>query len=231
MEKKQWKTAAVSIITLVVLSLLVFWVFRDHYREIMEHIRAMRFSSLVILLSLGIGYQLLEAAVCFVLIRGQLSSFTYRQAVDVTFLRVFGNVATFSAGTIPMQSYYLHRCGLMAGSGVSTMTVEYVFHKASILAYATLMLLVQGRWISLNGAELAHYLMLGYVIGALIIAGLILACTWGKFSGLSAGGWIVFPIRKNGTAAKSFGRKIWPPSIPSRIGFCGTAEDCAVYSC
>lgn len=52
MEKKQWKNAVFSIITLVLLSLLVFWVFRGHYREIMEHIRAVRFSSLVFLLRL-----------------------------------------------------------------------------------------------------------------------------------------------------------------------------------
>ena len=33
MGKKQWKTVAVSVATLTLLSLLVFWVFRDHYQE------------------------------------------------------------------------------------------------------------------------------------------------------------------------------------------------------
>lgn len=106
----------------------------------------------------------------------------------MTFLGVFGNVATFSAGVIPMQSCYLRRCGLIVGSGVGTMTLEYVFYKTAILVYAAFMLLLQGRWFHSNGEGLARYLIWGYVICALIIAGLILACTWDKVQRLACWG-------------------------------------------
>lgn len=185
MDKKRWKSVLVGISTLLLLSLLVFWVFRDHYQEIRQNIQAVRAGDLLLLLGMGIVYQLFEAAICKVLVGRQLPSFSFRQAVEMTFLGVFGNVSTLSAGTIPMQSYYLHRCGLMAGSGVGTMTLEYVFHKSSILLYTTAMLLVCGRWLWAANPVFLRYMLLGYAVCVLIIAALILLCAWEKIQRLA----------------------------------------------
>lgn len=188
MEKKQWKRVWVSVATLVLLSLLVFWVFRDHYQEIAQNIRTVRAGDLLLLLGMGVVYQLLESAVCFALVRGRLPAFSFWQAVEVTFLGVFGNVSTLSAGTIPMQSYYLYRYGLMAGSGVGAMTLEYVFHKSAVLLYTTAMLLLRGRWLWATSSGLPGYMLLGYIVCALIIAALILLCTWEKVQQLACWG-------------------------------------------
>ena len=105
MGKKQWKTVAVSVATLTLLSLLVFWVFRDHYQEILQNIRDVSVGPLLFLLGMGILYQLLEAAICMILVRRRLPVFSFSQAVEVVFLGVFGNVSTLSVGSVPMQSY------------------------------------------------------------------------------------------------------------------------------
>lgn len=189
MGKKQWKTVAISVATILLLSLLVFWVFRGHYQEILQNIRAVSIPKFLLLLGMGVAYQMLESAVCVTLVRRRLPMFSFRRATEVVFLGVFGNVSTLSAGTIPMQSYYLHRCGLMAGSGVSTMTLEYVFHKSSVLAYTTVMLLLQGRWLGDTGRGLSRYMLLGYGICALIIVVLLLLCTWDKVQWLAS--WVI----------------------------------------
>lgn len=130
---------------MILLPALVFWVFHGHTREIWDNLRGVPVGWLLVLLGLGVVYQLLEAAVCHTLVKPQLKDFSFRQAVEVTFLGVFANVATFGAGTIPMQSHRLYRLGLTAGCGLGTMTLEYTFHKSAILIYATGMLLLQGR--------------------------------------------------------------------------------------
>lgn len=170
---------------LILLPLLMFWVFHDRYQEIWDNIRTIRTGELLLLLGLGIAYQLLEAAAGLTLIRSQLPDFSFRQAVEVTFLGVFANVATFSAGIIPMQSWYLYRRGLAAGNGASTMTLEYTFHKTAILIYATVMLLLQGRWLAGRNAGLARWLLLGYGMCALIITGLFLLCAWNRIQRLA----------------------------------------------
>ena len=94
MSKKQWKTVAISVATLLLLSLLVFWVFRDHFQEILQNIRAVSIPKLLLLLGMGVAYQMLESAVCVTLVRRRLPMFSFRQAVEVVFLGVFGNVST-----------------------------------------------------------------------------------------------------------------------------------------
>lgn len=98
----------------------------------------------------------------------------------MTFLGVFGNIATLGAGTLPMQSFYLYRRGLDAGSGLGIMASEYVLHKISVLIYATVALLLGGDWLEQSASGLARYLLIGYVIGALIVIALTLLYTWDK---------------------------------------------------
>lgn len=188
MDKKQRKNLWAGLAMLIFLPLLVFWVFRDDYQEIWNNIRQAPAGGLLLLLGLGVVYQLLESAAGLTLIRSQLPDFRFWQAVEVTFLGVFANVATFSAGIIPLQSWYLYRHGLTAGSGAGTMTLEYTFHKCTILIYAAAMLLLQGRWLAGQDAGLARWLLLGYGVCALIITGLLLLCAWGRVQRLACWG-------------------------------------------
>lgn len=150
--------------------------------------QAVGIRDLLLLLGMGTAYQMLESVVCVTLIRRRLPTFSFRQATEVVFLGVFGNVSTLSVGSIPMQSHYLRRCGLMAGSGIGTMTLEYVFHKSSVLIYTTVMLLLQGRWLGNTGRSFFRYMLLGYGICVLIIVALILMCTWEKVQ------WLAFRV-------------------------------------
>ena len=178
MDKKHQKNLWLGAIMLILLPLLVFWVFRDHYQEILNNIRAIPAGALLSLLGLGLLYQLLESAASLMLIRSQLPDFSFMQALEVTFLGVFANVAAFGAGTLPLQSWYLYRCGLTAGSGASTMALGYVFHKTSILLYTTVMLLLQRKWLAGQGTGLFRYMLLGYGVCTLIIIGLLMLCAW-----------------------------------------------------
>ena len=125
-------------------------------------------------------YQTLEALICWIIVRTRLPHFLLIRAFRVMLLKVFGDVASFGAASLPMQAYLLHRSGLPVGAGVGLMTLEYVFHKFSILLYATGMLLLQHRWLMEDRPELMNYLFPAYGISALIITVLVLACTWGK---------------------------------------------------
>ena len=188
MSKTQWKQIGVGAATLALLTLLMFWVFRDSWQEILYNIRAVRPGGLFLLLGMGTVYQLFEAATCMVLIRGQFSKFSFRQAVEVTFLGVFANVSTLSVGVVPMQSWYLYRQGMLVGSGAGVMTLEYALHKSSVLLYTTLLLIVQRRWFQESRTGLSRYLLLGYLICAVIIAALILLCTWNRAQRLAKWG-------------------------------------------
>lgn len=178
--KQQWKQLAGGLITLLAAALALFLVFRGNYQEILENLRQVPPGGVVLLFTLAALYQAVESAICMVLVRARLPRFSYWEAVEVTFLGVFGNVATCAAGSIPMQSYRLHQSGLTVGHGVGMMTMEYVFHKTSILLYAAVMLLTQGRWLRERCPGLSGYLLAGYGVCLLIIAVLVLVSTQEK---------------------------------------------------
>ena len=131
---------------------------------------------LALVLALGLTYPILEGCVSYVIVRGRLPRFTLQQGLDNAWSGTFGNVVTLGAGAVPFQTWYLYRCGLPAGKGVGLMTLQYVFHKTTVLLYATGMLLFQHAWLSANTTGVLKYLPMAYAVVALVIVTLVLVC-------------------------------------------------------
>ena len=162
----------------MLLFLIVFLVFRKDYRKIAECLKHMSVWGLLLLLSIECMHQLLEAMTRRTMIRTHMTSFGLRQAMGITFLGIFGNVSTFSAGILPMQSYYLYQYGIPVGNSIGMLTLIYIIHKITVFFYAGAMMMVHGSWIQEMMPELSRYMKLGFLVCALIIASLIMICTW-----------------------------------------------------
>ena len=185
MKRKRRNTYLVSALTLALVFALVILIFRDALPGIGKNLRAVSLWGVLLLLVLGFAYEAMESAVCLVIIHHKKPDCTLADALRVTFLGVFGKIATMGAGTLPMQSFYLHRRGLDAGGALGIMASEYVLHKISVLLYATLALLLGGTWLRESASGIARYIRIGYGIGALIVLFLTLLYTWDKVIGFA----------------------------------------------
>ena len=170
------KKTILSLTVLVVLTGIVFWIFQRHWAEISAALAQLRFWQVLLVLAVGLTYPVLEGLVSWVIIRSRMPGFTVRQALESSFMGTFGNVICLGAGAMPMQSYYLYRSGLPLGPGVGLMTLQYVFHKTTVLLYATVMLLLQHRWLAANTSGVMNYLPMAYAVVAAIIVALVLVC-------------------------------------------------------
>ena len=115
MNRGRKKSYLISAVTLALLFAAFLLVFRDALPEILTNLRTVPFRGVLLLLVLGFAYEGMEAAVGFVLLRRKKKDVRFADALNTTFLSVFGNIATMGAGTLPMQSFYLYRRGLDAG--------------------------------------------------------------------------------------------------------------------
>ena len=177
-KKKAICSAALSVLTLLAL----FWlIFRNHYKEILQNIQTASIGGLFWILCLGIVYQLLDSLLCHIFIKRKMQRFSFRQAAAVTLLGVFGNVATFSVGSIPMQGAYLYRRGMAPGEAAGILSMEYVLHKAMVLLCSGVLLLLEGQSIFGTHPNLRAYAIFGYMVCMVIIALLVLICTWERF--------------------------------------------------
>ena len=141
MKSKRSRTYLVSGLTLALIFVAIILVFRDVLPDIVKDLSTVPFWGVLLLLALGFAYEAMESVLCLVIIHHKKPDCTFIDALRVTFLGVFGNITTLGAGTLPMQSFYLYRRGLDAGSGLGIMASEYVLHKISVLIYATVALL------------------------------------------------------------------------------------------
>lgn len=178
MRQRAAKKVYFNIALAIVLGFLIFFVFSKDYRAILDCLGNISAAGLLLLFAVETGYQLLESAVCLALVRRKIPVFPYRQAVELTFLGVFGNVSTSAAGTIPLQSYYLHSQGLKAGSGAGMMTLEYILHKTVVCLYGAVMMIVRKGWLKATIPGLMPYIYFGIGVCAAIILVLVTLCTW-----------------------------------------------------
>ena len=160
MKSKRSRTYLVSGLTLALIFVAIILVFRDVLPDIVKDLSTVPFWGVLLLLALGFAYEAMESVLCLVIIHHKKPDCTFIDALRVTFLGVFGNIATLGAGTLPMQSFYLYRRGLDAGSGLGIMASEYVLHKISVLIYATVALLLGGDWLRESASGLARYLLI-----------------------------------------------------------------------
>ena len=170
------KKAVISLLVLLALTCIIVFTFKDHWAEITAALAQLSVWQVLAVLAVGLSYPLLEGCVAWVIVRSRLPQFKLWQGLDVGWCGTFGNVVTLGAGAVPVQLYYLHKAGLPLGPGAGLMTLEYVFHKSTVLLYATVMLLLQHRWLSVNTTGVMRYLPMAYAVVAVIIVALVLLC-------------------------------------------------------
>ena len=178
MEKSKKRSLVSGLAALALVLLLLYIVFLDKLPEIISALSEVSVPGVCLLLAMGLGYQLIDSAMCMTLLRSRLPELSYRQAFELTFLGAFGLTASGGAITIPMQSVYLDRCGLDAGRSVGLLILKFVYHKSAILIYALVMLIPGLGWLREVLPESVKYVLPGIVIFLLITTALILLCTW-----------------------------------------------------
>ena len=130
------KKTVISLLVLLVLTVIIVLMFKDHWGEITAALAQLSAWQVLAVLAIRPEQQRLEGCVAWVIIRSRLPQFKLWQGLDVGWCGTFGNVVTLGAGAVPLQLYYLHKAGLPLGPGAGLMTLEYVFHKSTVLLYA-----------------------------------------------------------------------------------------------
>lgn len=167
-----------SVLTLLLLTGLMFYIFKDHLPEIADALGHLTLGQAAFLLLLGLTYPVIEGLISQLILASRIPGYSFRRGLDLSFLGAFANVVTFGAGTMPMQCYDISLSGLGAGPGFGLMTLQYVFHKGAVLLYAAVLLLFHGRWIlAADSAGLMQYLLPACLMVAVIILVLVLVCT------------------------------------------------------
>ena len=183
--KKRTKKYLTAALDLSVLLLLMYLVFHKNGWEILGNIRSVSGASLLLLLGMALAYLVLDAEGLRCLLKSALPSLTFTQAFELELTASFCSVATFSAGTVPVQSYYLYRLGMAPGDSIGLLIVKYILHKAVVVLCSFFILLFSGRVMFRGAPELLRLSWLGWGINAVILTVMILLSRWDRMRALA----------------------------------------------
>ena len=83
------KIVCSAILSFLTLFTLLWFVFRNHYKEIFQNIQTASIRGLLWILCMGFVYQLLDSLLCLIFVRRTIRFFSFKQAVEVTMLLPF----------------------------------------------------------------------------------------------------------------------------------------------
>ncbi|MCB5713413.1 lysylphosphatidylglycerol synthase transmembrane domain-containing protein [Lactonifactor longoviformis] len=179
---KKGRKILLGTLPFLILALVLFLMFRNSFGTIWGQLRRTQPGWLGVILILGAVYQVLDAVPFCILIRRSIPGFTFWEALQVTFLGIFLNVTTFGTGIKPGQMLYLYKKkGADVGESFAVLILPYMFHKVSIMMYASIMLWLEGDFIRGRYPDNYHYLYTGYGLSFVIVVVLILVCASDKF--------------------------------------------------
>lgn len=183
--------------------LIVLWaVFHKNYEEIYLNIQSVKIQGLILILMLGISYQLFEAEAFYLLVKRNSPKFTFLQSLGSIYVGIFGNVAAFSIGAVPMRTYYLHKYQIDVGKTVGLINADYILHKSAVLICNTCLLAFCGTEILKERKTLVPYILFGYAICVFIIVLLLLIGFSKKIYGWIQALIMKIPERKKGRVIK-----------------------------
>lgn len=165
---------------------MVVFIFSSHWAEISTALAQLSFWQVLLVLAIGLTYPLLEG-ICWLIIRCRLPGFHPAARLGCRLcghLWQRGRPGCRGCAHGVLLSLPLRPA---AGPRVGLMTLQYVFHKTTVLLYATVMLLLRHRWLTANTSGVMHYLPAAYCVVALVIVTLVLLCV--SAAGAAAARW------------------------------------------
>lgn len=185
-----------KILFVAVLIAIIIYTFRDSADDIVNQICS---TSLIVLAAIALSsvvYHLFEAWITYSLARRYNPKFRYREAVYCAFYCSFYRLSTLGSGSGVAAVVYLGKKGVGYSEATGLYMIQYVFHKVGIALFSGIFFLVNWTVMSANYRDYAGYLLLAYLLTALIAAGLILFAVSAKFHSLLIA--IVRHFNKNG---------------------------------
>lgn len=175
-EKKQskLKKALLMIVPILILAAVMYFMFRNNYKEIIEGLTNANLGYLLVMIIMGLGYYCLDAIPFMTLIKRCMPNFRFIDTLGMLFIGIFLNVTTMGAGIKPGEAFYLYKKGGDLGESVGHLILPYNYHKTAIMLFATIMLIFQGDFIRETFTDSYHYLYAGYGMTVAIVLALIL---------------------------------------------------------
>lgn len=173
---KSSKNYLLNFLLIILLTAFGMWIaLKDNYKEVLETIRNIDKSILVIILIWGLLYQILVGGILTSITRRTKKNYRLRKGVVCSFIGAFFSGITPSAtGGQFAQAYVFHKQGLKVSDGASILWIDFIIYQSVMTIYAAVMMLLKFNYYYSEQKSFFILVLIGFFISSAVIVALIL---------------------------------------------------------
>ena len=166
-----------TIILLLITSIVLFFVLKDHFYSIVSTIKNMNFFYLFLAIIMYLLYLILKAYIIYLTINDK-KKVTFREAIKHNIITQFFNgITPFSTGGQPMEIYMLTEHGIGVGEATSITLQNFIYYQTALVIYGILVVVYNSIFhIFPKVPILRRLVLLGFIINVIVVI-LLLAIT------------------------------------------------------
>ena len=173
-----------TIIIMLILALVLFFIMKDDFNNIMDVLRKANLWWLLIGMIFIILYWALKSLGLYILVRKHTKKLkfinVFHQGVITEF---FNGVTPFSTGGQPMQVYMLNKKGISGANATNMIVQSFLFFQTALIIHGILAVTLNYKFDILNvNSGLWTLVMLGFLINTIVGIGLLFISFSTKFN-------------------------------------------------
>lgn len=155
---------------------IIIYSLKDSAGPILAQLRKTSPAVIAVICLMSTVYHLVEGQITAILARQYQPGYTWRMGIANALYCSFYRVATLGSGSGVAAVYYLNEHGVPYGQAFGLYMLQYAFHKLSIALFSLLFFAVSWEYMYLHFQAYTGLLLAGYLITAVVTAGLVLCC-------------------------------------------------------
>lgn len=183
------KKINIVIILLSVVALIAYIIWSEGFTNLINVLASVKPFWMFCALALMLLYWLLEGVVLHICVKRFHRPQRFSKTMRTTMIGQFFNCVTPSAsGGQPMQAFYMTRTGVPLGIAGCTLITKFIVYQTTLTIYSLVILIFKWKFFVQQVPGFSWLVLLGFVVNAAVMVGLICICCFRRFTQWAARG-------------------------------------------
>lgn len=172
-----------TIVLLLITSIVLFFVLKDHFSSIIDTIKNMNFFYLFLAILMYFLYIILKAYIVYLTVNNK-KKVTFKEAIKHNIITQFFNgITPFSTGGQPMEIYMLTEHNIGVGEATSITLQNFIYYQTALVIYGIIVVIYNCIFhIFPKIPILRRLVILGFIINVIVVIILLAITIYTKFT-------------------------------------------------
>ncbi|MGN1000590.1 MAG: YbhN family protein [Bacilli bacterium] len=167
-----------SFILLIITSIIMIFILKDNFREIINIIFGMDIRWLLVAIGFIVLYWVFRALGMFYIVKKHSDKIKFKTIFDQTLITQFFNgVTPFSTGGQPMEIYMLKKCNISLAKSTNIVIQNFIVYQVTLVLYGIFAVIMNYKYNFFESAIfLRRLVLIGFLINTIVCIVTLFVC-------------------------------------------------------